>query len=123
MWTYRAIVTRIIDGDSFEADVDTGFYHRCTQRFRLMGYNAPEISGAEREMGIVARTQLDAILFGNEVILRTHKGDSFGRWLADVELERGDLVEALISAGYGVAWDGRGARPRFDPTQPYPLVT
>lgn len=123
MWTYHATVTRVVDGDSIEATVDVGFYHYCTQRFRLMGYNAPELTGEERQMGAIAAAALSEMILLKDVTLRTHKGDSFGRWLADVTLENNDdLVANLIGAGYGVAWDGRGARPRFDPQAIYPLV-
>lgn len=122
-WTYSATVVRVVDGDTIECDVDVGFHMRTRQRFRLMGYNAPEMRGAERSMGVIAQRDLDDMLFGVDVELRTHKGDAFGRWLCDVHVDGVDLVESLITAGYGVAWDGRGKRPAFDPDTPYPLVT
>jgi len=121
MYTYAATVTRVVDGDTFEADVDVGFYHWCKQRFRLMGYNAPEVHGAETSLGLQASAILSSMLLRKVVIIRTHKGDAFGRWLADVEVDRGDVVEALISGGWGVAWNGKGDRPKFDWTKEYPL--
>mgnify|MGYP003393032177 CR=1 FL=1 len=121
MWTYQATVARVVDGDTFDATVDVGFYHYTQQRFRLMGYNAPEVHGVEKPMGLQAKNALILALNGDGVILRTFKGDSFGRWLASVEIERGDLVEALITGGWGVRWDGKGERPRFDPSKAYPL--
>ncbi len=48
------------------------------------------------------------------------RGDAFGRWLADVYLDGWNLVEQLIDEGWGVAWDGKGRRPAFDPAAPYP---
>lgn len=124
MYSYRAHVDRIIDGDTFEAVVDVGFYHSCRQRFRLMGYNAPETRGPEREMGKLASEVLALGILGLDVTLHTHKGDAFGRWLADVTLpnDGGDLVDWLVKRGYGVRWDGKGERPAFDPDLPYPLT-
>lgn len=121
MYSYQAKITRIIDGDSFEAEVDLGFYATMRLRFRLMGYNAPEIRGREQPMGQVAMQAITSKLT-ESVLIVTHKGDSFGRWLADVILGDGsNLAISLISEGYGVPWDGRGKRPEFDPTVPYPL--
>jgi endonuclease YncB( thermonuclease family) len=125
MHVYRATITGITDGDTFDAEVDVGFYHWTRQRFRLLGYNAPETRGDERPLGEKAKLQLNFTLMGRAVILRSHRGDAFGRWLADVALDTEpgqDLVERLIREGWGVRWDGKGERPRFDPALPYPLV-
>ena len=42
MWTYRAKVIRVIDGDTVDVDIDLGFgmiYKK--QRVRLMGIDTP----------------------------------------------------------------------------------
>lgn len=93
-------------------------------RFRLLGYNAPETHGIERSMGLIASGAAQAYLpIETRVQVETFKGDAFGRWLARVRLPDGrDLVGALLERGFGVAWDGKGDRPRFDPTRPYPLA-
>lgn len=118
MWEYEATVVRVIDGDSIALDVSVGFYHRTVQQFRLMGYNAPEMVGVEKPMGAQAKARLVKLLpVGSTVRVVTYKGDSFGRWLCDVE----GVVPRLVAEGFGVRWDGRGARPKFDPTKPYPL--
>lgn len=123
-YAYRATVVSVTDGDSLVLDVDLGFYATMRLRFRLMGYNAPETRGPERELGQAAADALAIMLpRGTQVEVCTHKGDSFGRWLADVAWDGVDLVEALISAGWGVPWDGKGKRPAFDPAATYPLET
>lgn len=93
-------------------------------RFRLAGYNAPELSGVERPLGLFAAARLAELLpVGTPVTVETFKGDSFGRWLAAVRTAKlGDVVDALVGEGFGVRWDGRGDRPRFDPSKPYPLI-
>lgn len=93
-------------------------------RFRLMGYNAPEVHGVERPLGILAAARLAELLpVGTPVTVETFKGDAFGRWLAAVRVARiGDVVDALVGEGFGVRWDGRGDRPRFDPSARYPFA-
>lgn len=123
-----ARVLRVIDGDTFDAEIELGFHSRTTQRFRLRDYNAPELRGDEHRFGVVARTQLELMIAGRNVELETWRTDSFGRWLADVVV-RGpegdpiDVVRALVADGYGVPWDGRPPRPFpwLAPDATYPL--
>lgn len=100
-------------------------------RFRLLGYNAPEVHGLERPLGQQAAVRVRELLpVGTRVMVQTYKGDAFGRWLAQVQLPSAvlsragvlvdDLVTLLIADGWGVAWDGKGDRPAFNPALPYP---
>jgi len=121
-YSYRATVLAVVDGDTIDCRVDLGFHLAATLRFRLANYNAPEASGAEASEGRRATAMLRELLAGLDVTLHTHKSDAFGRWLAAVELDdRSDLVTYLVARGWGVRWDGRGARPAPWRTVPYPL--
>lgn len=102
--------------------VDVGFRHYTEQRFRLSGYNAPELRGPEKKLGKIAKEYLEDLCPpGTEVGIETFKADAFGRYLCDISTEdHWDLVTHLIEEGYGVAWDGKGKRPRFAPGKPYP---
>lgn len=137
---YNARLVRVVDGDTLDLEIDVGFRLKTTQRVRLMGYNAPELRGPERPLGNLAAHHLKDLLepyddvsgtVTKQIRIRTYKGDSFGRWLCDVEVaihdgQRGcviDVVKELISGGWGVAWDGSGTRPKFDPKGRYPLWT
>lgn len=85
MYRYRAKIIKIVDGDTFDADVDLGFYMTARIRFRCLGYDAPELSGPEKEAGKAARALLEALIpVGGTYEIETRKADSFGRWLADV---------------------------------------
>ena len=42
MYTYRATLDRVIDGDTVDLIVDLGFNVRLKERFRLDGIDAPE---------------------------------------------------------------------------------
>jgi len=125
--TDQAEITAWIDGDTFEATVDLGFRVLTRQRFRLMGYNAPELTGPEAPFGRQALDVVRRLLpAGSRVPLYADRDDSFGRWLAHVWLDaepRQPLVPWLIEHGWGVAWDGSGKRPRpwLEPGARYPM--
>ena len=42
MYEYVARITAVVDGDTFDADVDLGFRIRVAMRFRLYGIDTPE---------------------------------------------------------------------------------
>jgi endonuclease YncB( thermonuclease family) len=111
-YTYRAQVWRVIDGDTFIADVDLGFgiwIHQ--QSFRLLGCNAREKNDpGGRE---AARNLAGLIGNGTMLTLTSVKPDKFGgRYDASVTLPDGtDLVETLIQHQWASAWDGTGTKP------------
>ncbi len=56
LWTYRAALVRIIDGDTAVFRLDMGFRVSCEQSLRLIGVNAPELfTGTDREVGAQAK--------------------------------------------------------------------
>lgn len=127
MYEYRARLVRVIDGDSLVLDIDLGFdVWMCNRNVRLLGYNAPEIRGPERPMGLLAKKRLEQLLADRpEFTIATYKdrGDKYGRYLVDVRETPAEalwLVDRLIKEGYGRPYYG-GKREPFDPSQPYPL--
>lgn len=111
-YTYNAIITRVIDGDTVKADVDLGFgTWRKDQSFRLLGVNAREhnVPG-----GPEATANLTALLpAGTHVALTSVKNDKYGeRFDATVTLADGqDLATLLIKDRWAAAWNGQGVRP------------
>jgi micrococcal nuclease len=102
MYTYRATVLRVIDGDTFDFDVDLGFRVRMGLRVRLAGVDAPEIRGADRDRGHIARQFVEHLMGpGSTVTIRTEKDRrSFDRWIAHVTLADGtDLAQRLRDEG------------------------
>lgn len=71
---------------------------------RLYGIDAPEMRGAEREKGIIARDFLRDLMAKNpEFMVKTHKDTKgkYGRYLVDIFLEDGTHVNALlVEKGY-----------------------
>ncbi len=93
MYEYRAIVTKVYDGDTITVEIDLGF--NAWQKgidLRLYGINAPEVrlgrrtTAADKKRGLKARDWLLEQILGKQVILRTYrdKKGKFGRYLAEV---------------------------------------
>ena len=62
MYEYRARITRVIDGDTVEAEIDLGFHVTFTATLRLTGINAPETRGTERPQGLASTRYLESLL-------------------------------------------------------------
>jgi micrococcal nuclease len=127
-WIFPGKVSRIIDGDSIEVDLDLGFgLQKGSTDIRLLGINTPEIRGSEKELGKIAKTKVEELIpVGTDVMVHSVKLDSFGRvlgyvWIKDKYDE--SVSEILVKEGYALAWDGTGKRPGFDLNSEYPLKT
>jgi micrococcal nuclease len=112
-FSWRGRCVNVVDGDTIDVELDTGFHNVLTQRVRLYGVNTPELhTGTDREAGQAAKlfTAATIDVWQPEGVrwplwLRTYKTDSFGRYLADVyQNEQGamSLSAHLIAAGHGV---------------------
>jgi len=102
MYEYRAIVTRVYDGDTITVNIDLGFEHwMMNQKIRLYGIDTPEIKGEERPEGLKSAEWLRSRIYGEEIILKTHKDKKgkYGRWLAEVYFEGVNLNQQLIKEG------------------------
>lgn len=91
--------TCIVDGDTFWLD---------GEKFRLSGFNAPEMSGycqAERDKARLARTELRRLLSQPFSLERTGF-DRYGRTLAIVRTAEGDISDAMVGAGLAHIWRG-----------------
>lgn len=113
MYEYRIVdVAKVVDGDTFDLDLDLGFYAKMRVRVRLKGIDTWEMWGSNaHELGIPARdfaqNWLERVV---DPRVRTAKlrpgtpvGDgSFGRWAGEVFDEKtGErLADALREAGF-----------------------
>ncbi len=110
LYTYAAKVLKIVDADTFDLDIDVGFFIKMEHRVRLRGINAPEkgtkkgdeatkfvaeqlkvgelvikpVKGAKE---LVAREPVNPI-----VIIRSYKSmtEKFGRYLVDLWYLKGE---------------------------------
>lgn len=107
MYHYKAEITRVIDGDTYECEIDLGFNVLTQQRVRLLGIDTPETRGETKEAGLRAKAFVQELLsvYGYQVQIRTHKEDSFGRWLSSVQLsDDTDLANRILEADHGVVY-------------------
>jgi micrococcal nuclease len=106
MYVYRARVTRVVDGDTFDAEVDLGFKLKINHRFRLSGIDTPEIyrprNKAELEHGREAKRYLEELVLGKEIFLRSFKLGIYGRYEAQIYLDEAlhPIAEILREAGF-----------------------
>ena len=86
LYTYRVFDIRVIDGDTIEATLDLGFYIYRKIRLRLTGYDAPEVRGSEKPLGLRAKQRLKEILSQYpEWVIRTHKDTGiYGRYYGEL---------------------------------------
>ena len=114
-YLYRAVVVRVVDGDTIDVDIDLGFYVWIKkQRIRLLGIDAPETRGESRPEGLLATEYLKSLIDGETIILRTVKGsdggdrdDSFGRWLGTIYHGDMDVNAEMIRAGHAIPYEDR----------------
>ena len=108
---YRALVKRVVDGDTYEVEVDLGFRISHTIRVRLKDVDTPEIFGGasedEKRRGRMAKTYVEGVILNTWVLIRTSKARSFNRWVADVwyysiDDEARSLADAIVEHGHGV---------------------
>lgn len=105
MYRYRAIVERVVDGDTVDLDVDLGFRTwKLRERFRLSEIDAPETRGETRNAGIAAKAYLQELLpVGAEVDIETYKHpDHYGRWLARIIRDGKVINQMMVETGHAV---------------------
>ena len=107
MYEYKALVTKIIDGDTIEAKVDIGFYLTTTLRFRLLGIDTPEKFGETKELGLKIKEYVGSRILNKEVIIITYKADAFGRWLAEVFIDVDGISfnQELLNGGFAEVYN------------------
>ena len=100
MYTYRAFVQKVYDGDTITVRVDLGFHTFRVERLRLARINAWEVRGTERPAGLLARDWLRSQILGKDVTVETFKDSQgkYGRYIAEVLLpDGGNLSDALVA--------------------------
>lgn len=101
---YKALVTRVVDGDTMDMDVDVGFGITSHQRFRIKDYDAPETwrpkTDMEERHGTQAKLLAIQLLDGIIVDIESFKADLYGRYTVNITLPDGrDFAEVMIASG------------------------
>jgi micrococcal nuclease len=103
MYQYKAIIRKVVDGDTMEIDIDLGLSIWVrNEKIRLYGIDTPEVFGVKKgspewDLGNKASEFVKrVVLEGQEVIIETYKDkkEKFGRFLANVfvMIEEGELA-------------------------------
>ena len=125
MYEYKAVVDRVVDGDTIDVTIDLGFSVWKKMRVRMEGINTPESRTRdleEKKRGLAAKDRLKSILEfnNNKCILKVSGVGKYGRALATVLVEslsplNGedgitliDVNKQLIEEGHAVEyWGGK----------------
>ena len=116
MYEYKVKITRVVDGDTVDAEVDLGFDTFIKDRIRLMGIDTPESrtrNKKEKALGLAAKAYLKELLRENRgnIRLRTSKEGKgkFGRILGTLCIE----VEGFWCSVNQMLIDDGHARPYY----------
>lgn len=106
----------LIDGDTVALPCDParGIYPGCSEHIRLVGIDAPETfrarCDAEREVGYRAKAKLAELLRGHAVEITRTGRDRYGRTLAHLATEAGDVEPPMLAGGLATPYTpGRAA--------------
>lgn len=105
MYEYKAIITNVVDGDTFDMDIDLGFNIHIHERVRLLDIDTPEKFGKEKELGLLVKDYAAFAFAGMEVVIKSEKADvaantdSFGRWLVRVDIGSEDICDIYNRLG------------------------
>lgn len=88
LYTYKAYVTKIIDGDTIWVTIDCGFKIWVKQKIRLRGINTPS---AETQKGLESTKFVSKELWGLPfVVIKSHGRDKYDRYLTDLFYLKGE---------------------------------
>ena len=113
MYEYGCKITRVVDGDTVDADIDLGFSIIFQSRIRLYGIDTPE--SRTRDLDEKARGKLasnflkDSIQKASSVKVKTKldKKGKFGRVLGSIIADDVDLNQAMIDKHLAVKYFGQ----------------
>ena len=116
MYEYRTKVSRVVDGDTVDVDIDLGFgVWLRKERIRLLGIDTPESRTRDKEekkYGLAAKEFLKKAL-GTSPILKTTKDGKgkFGRilveFIVEVEDNRININQLLVDNYHAVQYQGQ----------------
>ncbi len=90
-YLYKATVTRVVDGDTVDLEVDLGMNIFVKERVRLARINTPETYGVKKDSeeykaGIKAKERLIELVENKQVAIETikDKKGKYGRYIAEL---------------------------------------
>ena len=116
LYVYRIkSITKVVDGDTIDANIDLGFDISFTKRIRLAGIDSPESRTTnlkEKALGLETKEWLKKTLEdAKDILIKTEKPDStekYGRIIGHLFINGQDtsLNNQMIDEGYALAYEG-----------------
>lgn len=114
MYEYNAVITNVVDGDTYDVDIDLGFHIHIHERIRVLNLDTPECRGAEKEYGKLCKAYAEKFFLNKKIRLyseaeiKAPQTDNFGRWLCYVYINdlNKSITEIFSSLGCNKYWDG-----------------
>ena len=115
-------ITKVVDGDTIDADIDLGFDISLTKRIRLAGVDTPESRTAdanEKKYGLQSKEWLKHKVENAEhILIKTELPDStekYGRIIGHlfVNDQETSLNDQMIIEGYAWNYDGGTKKKDF----------
>ena len=113
MYEYCCQVTRVVDGDTVDANIDLGFDISYFSRIRLFGIDTPESrtrNKDEKLRGLLAKEYIvNALANGKQIVVKTalEKKGKYGRVLGSLVVDGLDLNQDMIAKHLAVAYHGQ----------------
>ena len=111
MYTYKAVIIDVIDGDTVKVDIDLGFgIWLRDQSIRLAKINAPELKGDTLKAAQESKEFLKKLVLNKRIQIKTEKDskEKYGRWLATILLEEDknliDINQKMVAEGHAVTY-------------------
>lgn len=113
-YIYKIKVTRVVDGDTIDADIDLGFNMTLSKRIRLHGINTPETrtrDKQEKKRGLAAKERLQQIIDAQQGVLFLKSMDQgkFGRCIGvlfEQDFDDQSINDMLVEEGHAVEYFG-----------------
>jgi len=108
-------VTKVVDGDTIDADIDLGFDISLTKRIRLAGIDTPESRTTnlkEKALGFESKEWMKKTLAdAKDILIKTELPDStekYGRIIGHLFIngQETSLNNQMIDEGYALPYDG-----------------
>lgn len=111
MYTYKAKLDRVVDGDTIDAHINLGFDITIHKRIRLAGIDTPESRTRdleEKARGLASKDRLVELLGEGSFILESKEVGKYGRVLGTLHVEDVNVNETLVEEGFAVEyWGGK----------------
>ena len=115
MYTYKAKLDRVIDGDTIDVNIDLGFDITVHKRVRLAGIDTPESRTRdleEKKRGLASKARLIELLDKGRLVVESKDVGKYGRVLGVLHIYPDDLNlpininNTLVDEGYATEYFG-----------------